>query len=321
MRIIEAKNILDRVINEDRQVIIENQPGFNSAVFLIPKMEEYIEFLYFISGLSFSDLTREEIEQVDFIKSRRNMLSEDEFNILNSLINRSNGSLKIVYSVIDYFTEKQDPKLINIKIPESIKTLEELSSFNKKIEDLFKIFDYGNDKNNFTFSGMDKGTSWLEIIVNNISLHIDFTLSLNLALHFVHHWNSYKTTNNYKLNLNIFCNNNEDKNNEDYQEIYKKEFFETELKKEELKEQFELNGRTENEKITRIIKGAQSIIKILGEGSELRISYNPPEYIDRNNNFFEIDYKKLPKAELKKVEEKKKIALDQPKNKSDDSSK
>lgn len=313
MRLIEAKQILDRVVNENKQVVIENQPGFNNAVFSIPKMEDYIDFLYFVASLSFSDLKKEEIDQLEFVRVQRDMLSQEEFNSLNSFINIANINLQTVYSVIDSFVEEQDSKLINIKIPENIKTLEELSSFNKKIEDLFKRFDYGADKNNFTFSGVDKGTAWLEIVINNPSLHVDFTLSLHLALYFLQNWNSYKITNNYNLNLNIFTKNNIDKTEKDYEDTYKTEFFETELKKDELKDKFELNGRTENEKISKIIKGAQAIIRLMEEGSELKISYNPPEYVQEGKNYFEIDYKKLPKAEIKKVEVKKNSVLQESK--------
>lgn len=313
MRIIEAKNILDRVVNENKQVVIENQPGFNNAVFSISKMDDYIDFLYFIASLSFSDLKKEEIDQLVFVQEKRNMLGQDEFNSLNALIGRANINLPTVYSVLDSFAEKQDPKLINIKIPENIKTLDELSAFNKKIEDIFKVFDFGNDKNNFTFSGVDKGTAWLEITINNLNLHVDFTLSLHLALYFLQNWNSYKITNNYKLNVNIFIKNNSDKTENDYEDTYKTEFFETELNRDELKEKFELNGRTETEKIGKIIKGAQSIIKIMRDGSELRISYNPPEYVQEGKNFFEIDYKKLPKVETKKIKENKNEQLESPK--------
>lgn len=313
MRIIEAKNILDRVVNENKQVVIENQPGFNNAVFSISKMDDYIDFLYFIASLSFSDLKKEEIDQLGFVQEKRNMLGQEEFNSLNSLIGKANINLPMVYSVLDSFAEKQDSKLVNIKIPEKVKTLIELFAFNKKIEDLFKKFDYGNDKNNIIFSGVDKGTAWLEIIINNPSLHIDFTLSLSLALHFVQHWNNHKGSDVYNLTFNIFSKNSESKTEKDYEEVYKTVFFETELTKKEVKEKIQLNGREQTEKINSIILGARSIIELMEEGSELRISYNPPEYIQDGKNFFEINYSKLPKIESKKVEEKKKDVLEQPK--------
>lgn len=313
MRLIEAKNILDRVVNESKQVVVENQPGFNNAVFSIPKMDDYIEFLYFIASLLFSDLKKEEIDQQLFIQEKRNMLSQEEFNSFNALIGKANNNLQIVYSVIDSFAEKQDPQLVNIKIPEKVKTLEELSKFNKKVEDLFKKFDYGNDKNNIIFSGVDKGTAWLEIVINNPSLHIDFTLSLSLALHFIQHWTAHKNSSVYNLTFNIFQDCESDKGEKDYEEVYKTKFFETELNKKEVKEKIQLNGREQPEKVTSIIMGARSIIEFMDEGSELRISYNPPEYIQENKNFFEINYSKLPKPEQKEVEVKKKKEIDQPK--------
>lgn len=313
MRAVEAKYILDKIINEDKQVVVESQPGFNNSLFSISKIDDYVEFLYLISDLSFSDVKREEIEQLDFIKNRRDNLNQEELNLLNSLINRSNSNLRVVYSTVDFFAEEQDSKLINIKIPENIKTLEDLSYFNKKIENIFKIFDYGNDKNNYTFSGVDKGTAWIEIIINNINLHIDFTLSLHLALYFVENWNGYKNTPSFNINLNIFLSEDNGKNEKDYLEKYRDVFFEAELKKREFQDDNNLNGRFENEKITSIMKGAKSIIAIMEEGSELRISYNPPNYIKDSKNFFEIDYKKLPKIEPKIVEKKKKEELDSPK--------
>ncbi len=315
MRIIEIKAIIKKITNQSNQIEVFNEPLYNGSAYKIENLKDYIDFLNIISDFNFSGIKKEELSEVLFFKNipKDKTLGTNDFNTLVSFTNRMNGTMPVFSSIIETLAKDQNQYLINIKLPEKISSLSEVSQFNTKLIEIFKKFDYGTEEINFILTGVDAGSKWYEILLNN-NLFDQIAFALDTASRYLGWWEVFKISKEFALNNITFNKNKKEDTKITYEDSLKDEWL-NEYVSNNLKKIKNKNGRTDHEIIGKIILGAKDLIELVEEGAELKLSYNPPEYIKEDKNFFEIDYTRLslPKESNKEIKEQEK--LDSPKSK------
>ncbi len=72
---------------------------------------------------------------------RNDIINSEDFNSLNSYIDKVNEGLPYYYSVLEELNEEQDEQTINIKLSEkNIENLKDLSDTFLRLDKIFKTF-------------------------------------------------------------------------------------------------------------------------------------------------------------------------------------
>jgi hypothetical protein len=229
MRLGEVKQKIDRVIDENKMINIKYQPQYGGQAQLVENYSEIIDALDYLSTLSWS-----EIKHVEIVKDLLNkypkghkdqLLPIEEFNKLNSYVTRINQKLPIYYSILESMTTIQEQQVINIKLPESIRSIKDLEKFNLDLESLFKKFNLAGE---FQFVGLDKGSSWYEIFITATALYKYFLACLAVAYAIVKLKKEYYNSELAKLNY-LTCLKENEKPNLDEQKKYSGRYIEVSL--------------------------------------------------------------------------------------------
>jgi hypothetical protein len=309
MRLGEIKNIIKACLNDNDQIHILNEAQYGGQAQLVQNYQEIIAALDVLHDQSWNDLDYapiEEIKEQHDVTTNPVLLSQEEFNKVNSYVSAVNQKLPVFIGLLETMVEEQDPQIINIKLPEKIKSIEDLQKFNKRLIEIFKRFNLAGE---FEFKGLDKGTSWYEILITAPLLYAYFIACLKLASSVLNLKKTYYDGEIARLTYEAMKEKaKEEKSKEEWVEIIMEKQIENGIDTA-INEVKERNGKTPEELKTLLVNATKELVKELGEGTEFHLSFNPPEFAKETNGALEIDYKKMPKinpeVEVKKIEASK----------------
>ena len=309
MRLGEVKNILSAVIDDKEQIFINNNPIFGGLAYSIINFQELVEAYDVIKVLPWNDTDNSQLGPI--IDKYRNSLNpvqveQAEFNIINSYFSSINQKFSLYFSILKSTTEKQDEKIINIKLPKDIDSFSDLNEINKRLDDALKLFNVDGE---FKFKGFDKGTDWYLVLAIG-TLSYNFIIScLDIAKKYLEvrtEWfNSEEARISFETAKKTSENLTKDKFEDEWLSIYLKDKI-----KEVINEIGETNGSSKAELQSKLIQGTTKLIKELGEGTEFHLSLNPPSYAVQTNGSLIIDYKKI-----RQIREKERAELGEDKTK------
>ena len=308
MRLGEIKNILDEVLDESNKIHIENEVAYGGQAQKITNFGQIISALDILSAQSWNDTSYAEIENIKKQYKKTPSIATLEtaqFNQLNSYINAINQKLPLFYSILESLVEEQDEKVINIKLPEGIESLEELDTTNKRLEDILKLF---NVDGQFQFQGFDKGSLWYVLMAAG-PLSYGFLIGcLNVAQEYLKAKTEYFKSEEAKISFQAALQGKEDKFTfEKYQEGWLSIFIKDKVKKV-IEEIGQTNGASNEELHTKLVKATTNLVAELGEGTEFHLSLNPPEYASEEKGaILKIDYQKIKALVPKKEKETKQL--------------
>lgn len=301
MRLGEIRNILREVVNDSDQIAIEHEPLFGGQAQLVKNYGSLISALDILAEQNWNDVGYSQIEEIkkeygsEVLKVQ---LPQEQFNQLNSYLSSLNAKLPLYLSILDTMVDDQDEKTLNIKLPDSISSLNDLNSTNKKLEDLFKKFNLSGE---FKFKGFDKGTSWYEVLVTSEVLYRYVIACLGVALLIVQFKKTYYESEQAKLNYLATLKEN-DKPKEVEQKKHSDRYIDVSLEEKVKKivhEIEETNGKTFPELKSNLVLATKDLVEHLNDGVEFHLSLNPPEYAQEKGAQIVIDYKSMPKLGVK----------------------
>jgi len=303
MRLGEIRNILWEVLTEDNKISLEHEPIFGGQAQIVKNYGPVMAALELMSELSWNkaDYTPIKVIRNEYdVRLKEAQLPQDKFNQLNTYVSSLNTTLPAYVSILESMVEDQDEKAINIKLPENIKSLDDLTSFNKRLDKLFKTFQIDGQ---FAFREFDKGTSWYEIAIIGVYTYHYFIACLKIAQEYLKAESEYFKSREAKIGFEASKKRNDDLTFESYKKGWLEEFIKEEIKslvEEKIKE---TNGETRGSLQTKLVIATTNLVKELGEGTEFHLSLNPPEYATEQAGQLIIDYKKI---QLSKPESKPK---------------
>ncbi len=305
MRLGETRNILWGVLTEDNKILLEHEPIFGGQAQIVKNYGPVMVALELMSELSWN---KTDYAPIEAIRNEYNVqleevqLPQDKFNKLNAYISSLNATLPVYVSILETMVKDQDQHTINIKLPESIKKLDDLTATNKRLSKILELY---NADGQFEFKGFDKGTDWYVIVATGVLSYRFFIAGLDIAQKYFDTRKSYFESESAKLDLRAALNKEDvtDTDLDNYKNRKMSILIGDEVKK--AIEKIGIGSNNKNELTTKIIKATESLIKELDEeGTEFHLSLNPPEYVSEYMGSLIIDYSKIPVLNNGKKDEK-----------------
>jgi len=308
MRIGEIRNIIGRVLSDNHQIAIEQEDLYGGQAHNVKNYGDLIQALNILSEQNWNNQNYDEIEKIkemygDDVRSVQ--LPQEQFNQLNSYINEINSKVSLYYEVLDSFVEKQDEKTINIKLPSGLSSLEDLSSANKRLDDIFKLFNVDGE---FQFKGFDRGTEWYVLVGGGVLSYRFVIACIKIGQEYLKMRTEYFKTKQAEIAYEMTLKDEEKKPAGGF-EKFKEEWLNrfTRKKVEEAVEVIGTNGQTQPELASKLVKATTKLVKELDAGAEFHLSLNPPAYAQEHAGSLVIDYKQLAKLKPKEKKEVKQV--------------
>lgn len=296
MRLGEQKNIIDRVINDDNQIVIDHSPLYGGQAQKISNFGEVLDALEILSELEWNTQDYSQVEALieKYGKTRAAQIESAEFNSLNSYISTLNQELPFYYSILETMVGEQDEKTINIKLPtRGVSSLKELATLNNRLDKILKQF---NVDGQFEFHGFDRGSDWYVVVATGVLSPAFLLACLEIAKAFFEtreaYYNSEKARLDYKASLKKGEQESED-DFKDYTEKRKELELENSVHKAVDQMGTGSSGKSPEELKTQLIKATTELVKELEKGTEFHLSLNPPSYAEDHNSGYSIDYQKV----------------------------
>ncbi len=295
MRLGKIRNVVSSVTNDDSQIIIQAESIFGGQAFEVKGFGELMKALEVLSKQKWNDndfsLVESIIKKYGIVNNQT--ITNEEYEQLGSYVAAVNQKVSIFLGVIETLVDEQDPKTINIMLPVSIKSIEDLDKFNKRLTGIFKRFNLAGE---FEFKGFDKGTSWYEVLITAELLYRYFLACVAVAVSVVHLKKTFYEAENAKLAYKAAVKNDE-KTEKAFLNDVVTEKIETDVS-EIIKEIEKTDGKTKQELHGQLVAATTELVKELGHGTEFHLSLNPPGYASEYaDGALKIDYSSMPKLE------------------------
>jgi hypothetical protein len=311
MRLGEIKVRVEAATNNTGQLEIEHEQIFGGQAYRVQNYGALVETLTLVSDASWNDQDFGPIKEIidehgkDVASAS---LSQPAFNQLKSYVNSLNQKFPVFVGVLNDYVEVQDEKAVNIKLPDNIVSLNELSAFNKRLSTIFLQY---NVDGQVEFRGFDKGTSWIEVVAIGTLTYQYILAGLTIAKKYFELKKSYYDSETARINYEAAIEKDE-VDDEEYEEFSKRalqKMVESEVKKAVSK--IGVGSENENETTSKIINATTALIKeIKDDGVEFHLSLNPPKYASEDKTGISIDYSKLPKLKTEKTVKELKDSTD-----------
>jgi hypothetical protein len=302
MRLGEIKNTLENVLDEANKIVLEAENLYGGQIFNIKNYKDIMNVLEILNDQEWNTIDKAIYEKL-YEKYGNSVTSQqitpDEHTPLNAYITGLNKHVPYFYSIISTMVEEQDEKSINIKLPEKISNLKELSSYNDRMEKLLKQF---NIDGQFEFQGFDIGTSWYIVIAIGISSYRVFIACLKLAQEYFKSKQEYYKSKEMELNYRAALLKQTDYSKEGLNKYIDNRLeLGLEAKVEEIINYKVLEYSHEKPELTsKLLKGTKALAEELSKGTEFHLSLNPPSYVSEEDHSIIIDYDEIKKMNAKK---------------------
>lgn len=312
MRLGEIKQIVFKVIDESGNLIIENEELYGGQANKVKNYFDLFSALEILRGQKWNTLDYSPIKQIlesHPLENQEDQLNQDEFSKLKEYVSSLNQKMPYFTSIIDSVVEKQDEKIINIKLPDGINSLSGLSEINKRLETTFKLFAIDGQ---FDFVGFDRGTDWYSILAVGLLSYQNIIQCLDIAKRFFETKESYFKSKEAELSYRASLREGEKFDEEDLRKYCERrsDLMIEDQAQEATKKMSDLHGKTQAQLQTDMIKGINELVKELSKGTEFHLSLNPPEYVRGSFGGLQIDYKRIQQI---RTEEAKAIGNDKQK--------
>jgi hypothetical protein len=302
MRLGEIKQKLDQVTGENHLIEIKHEPQFGGQAQEVSGFINLNEVLQILSQYVWSEIDPQSLED-DFEATPKTdvvTLTQEVFTRYNTYVTSVNTKLPIFYSVIESIVDEQDEQTINIKLPKKIKSITDLSSANTRLSKILTLYNVDGD---FEFRGFDKGSEWYVITAIGTVSHLFLTSGLSIAKKYFDTKQSYYKSETAKQHYKAATEKDTvtDEELEEYCARRMKGLIKSEV--ETALQEIGHGTWDKNELQVQIIKATTLLIAELeDEGTEFHLSLNPPDYASEGQSGLVIDYKKIPKQSLEKMQ-------------------
>lgn len=305
MRIGALHNIVKDALSDEDELVLKAEPIYNNQAYVIKNFGEISRALKVLKehNLVLADIP-ELADELISDNPNKNVLEVNStgYDSLVSYINSVNNSLPIIMTVLDEFTPRQSEYTFNIRVPDNLKTIEDLTKFNNRIAKIFQKF--GVSKDNVQIAGFAAGSKWYEIILENADWIAPTIIAcIQLALDIFRYKKEAKSSEEVKAAVTIINNNYATGDQKITESAYIEQLINEKVKigvDERLKELGgSVGGKEPDESATMLVQATTELIKELDKGTEFHLSLNPPDFVktDGQKISFSIDYSSIPKPQ------------------------
>lgn len=290
MRVWEIKNILDRVVNDENTIDVNYSTVFWGQGYKLNNFDNLLDALSLLENLSWNDANSSLISWI--LMDRNDIINSEDFNSLNSYIDKVNEGLPYYYSVLEELNEEQDEQTINIKLSEkNIENLKDLSDTFLRLDKIFKTF---NIDGQFEYRWLDKGSTWLVVVAIWTMSYRVMLAALKISREVLEQKKIYWEWKRVELDYKTALNNDSNYTKEgldDY--VNRRVAKEIEERLKEEVQRLEIKSTKSKEELeSQLTKGINLLIEEVKEHqTEFYLSLNPPSYIQENWRNISIDYK------------------------------
>lgn len=305
MRLGEIKQIIDKVLDDNNQIVIKHNAVYGGQAYHINNFSELVDAYDIINPLAWNDVDDTQLEPIiDKYRDISNpvLLEQAEFNTLNSYISAVNQKILYYYSVLEEMVEDQDEQAINIKLPDQIDTFDGLSSLNNRLQKTLAFFNVDGE---FRFQCFDKGSDWYVVVTQGLLSSAFLISCLKIAQEILKFRTEYFKSEEARISYEVAKSTSESLNLDKFQGDWIDKYL-SEKVKAVIDEIGERNGASEAELQTKLIKGVTTLIKEFDEGVEFHLSLNPPNFVNKTNGSLKIDYQKVRQIRTEEAERLKK---------------
>lgn len=297
MRIGEIRNTLKLVLNEANQIEVKHEVLYGGQAHQVNNFGVLSDALDIIFEQPWNKNDSAPIKELveKHKKAPTVVLPASEFNTLNAYVNAINAQIPLYFSVIESLTEKQDQKAVNIRLPKGIHSFGQLNKVNERLDDIFKLVNVDGE---FEFASFDKGTEWYTFVSLGILTHSYLFACLKVAQEYLKTRTEFFKSEQARLSYEASLRDDEkasEKGFEEFRDKWLGKFIESQITKV-IGEIKKMNGKTEPELHTHLVRATTKLVQELGEGTEFHLSLNPPAYMAEQSGQLTIDYKKIQAA-------------------------
>ena len=307
MRLGEIKKELDRVIDANYKIQIHGEALYGGQAQRVNNYADIIRVLEILKDQEWNEQDYTNIKsiiQTHGVESESEVLGSGEFNNLTAYVGALNTYVSIYYHIISSSVEEDDKYQINIKLPDTVDSLKDLSSTNSSVEGLMKIYKFFGLC--YTFKGIEKGSIFYAILVSGaIEAYPLILMSLHVSQEVFKTRREFFDSESARINFEMLKAKQDKYTFEDYKKEYEKQEIDQKVKDELSKvDEKTLNGRTHAEAHTNLVKAVTELVKQMDGGTEFHLSLNPPEYAKESQGRLEINYKKIKEQNAEQIDEK-----------------
>lgn len=304
MRLGEILKTIEQVVDQNSQITIKNEPLYGGQAYIIQNFETLVKAIQVLSTQTWNTADYNQIKDIIPNSKKLSELSEvsqDQFGKLTEYVNTLNQSVPIFYSILKTMVKEQEEQIINLKLPDKVKTLSDLTDLNNRLEKVFKLFQIDGD---ITFKEFDKGSDWYVLYANGVLTYSFFMGCLKVAQEILETRTKFYESEEARISYEAALKKSEEFNQQEFKK-YCEKWLDIKIEKavskliEEIKK---TNGATELELKGKLIKGTADLIKELDNGAEFHLSLNPPAYAKEYGGYLEINYKQLREVHAQELE-------------------
>jgi hypothetical protein len=306
MRLGELKRLIDLVINESNQIVLETESLYEGKRFLI---KGYSNLIRSLDSLQAQPWLTAEAKIVNELINRAGKkleyleVSPEEHSQIKNFVNNINKQLPLFYGILSQMVSEQENTVLNIKIPtREIKELNDFTEFNEELSSILDlIVKYKGLNGDYSFKGIDKGSTWYELLILGGPLVYPTLLGIiDIANRLIELRTKWYESEDVRLSVEAKKKENNSKENiEELIETHIHMLVEIKMEKlvEELLENLDELPNQQGEMRNSIIAGLRKMIALIEKGAEFQPSLNPPDYIKNiSDKLYEIDYGQLKKS-------------------------
>lgn len=308
MRLAEFGNKIAEHLTDGKLKFNATKSESRTNYYVIKNYNELYKSIEFLTSQDlFAGYISKDIERIlsSYSMTRESIqIPVSDYRALEEGIKSLNSVIQLTLGIVNTFTTEQDEHVINIKLPDAIKSISEIQEFNKRLENIFRIYNLTGE---FEFKGFDKGSEWYEFLITAGPLYEYFVSTLSVALDIINLKRNDRDNTLERVMLELLMQKGIETSKEDLD----KDIVGLQAKKQArniVKQLGEKDGKSTAEMETMTVKAITELVRELKQGTEFHLSLNPPKYISEQNNglTLKIDYY----AMKKEVNSKKTKALD-----------
>jgi hypothetical protein len=306
MRIGKIRNIVNAVTDETDNIYIDEESLYEGQAYRIDNWPELVRALDLISEQPWNTMDYSPVSTLkeEYGDDWSIEITVAEYNSLSSYITSVNEKYPVFIATVRSFVEDQDEKVLNIRLPDRPRNLQELNEINARIDRLFRKFDA-----NIEFLGFDKGSDWYVILVREVGKYSIIVGCLKVAQEFFKTRTEYFKSKSAELDYRASLQSAQNPSPGGLRG-YKIKRMNLELEeriKEVVNEALDKRGRSAEELHTHLVNATKDLVKELGAGVEFHLSLNPPNFASEKNGKLSIDYKKIRELQQKQKSQPKQI--------------
>lgn len=316
MRIGIVKQQIAQALGKQKQLSLQSTPIYSGQAYKISgfkaigKLIRSMLDLKLVNESIYPADTKaifEKFENVDNFE-----LSTPDYNKLNSFITQINTMIPMLDKIASVFAPDQEEYVINIKLPDGIKSFDELNEFNNRISGIFSKIGI-TKKNGLTFRGFDNGTEWYQILIDNADFFKWVVVIIGVA------WSCIKIRKDWfdseisRLTLKSLKETEKNNSKLDRKDKVVKKVLDVKISEDvsaAIDQGLETFGKKKIEVKTQLENAVSAVIDEIDLGTEFHLSLNPPKDIAEieENGLTEINYSQVYKINSKQDEELKEIS-------------